>query len=310
MGLPFAVISAMSGRVTRAPASGFGPRDIFVAVMMNVLWGLNIIAVKMAVEATGAFTAAMLRQAIVFVVCASALRIVPGKMRELLGLGFLSGGIFYVFVNLSLAVSENVSALAIAGQLGVPFSLILAVIFLGERIHIARIGGIALSVLGVVMLVFDPSAGKEIPGLLLTAAGSFVWALSSLIQRRLRGVPVLAIYAWMGLIGTITLIPLSILQEPQVVRAIPMLPLRDFGWIAFSAIGSTICGHGAMSWLLQRHPITTVVPLTLAAPVISVIVASLFFATPLTPIMIAGGSIALVGVAIVTIRTAVRRREH
>lgn len=294
----------MATRVTDSPPPRFGPRDILVAAMMNILWGLNIIAVKMGVEATGAFTAAMLRQAIVFVVCASALRIVPGKMRELIGLGFLSGGIFYIFVNWSLAVSENVSALAIAGQLGVPFSLILAVVFLGERIHVARIVGIALSFLGVVLLVFDPAAGKEVLGIALTAAGSFVWALSSLIQRRMRGVRVLTIYAWMGFVGTITLLPLTIWQEPEVLAALPRLPLRDFGWIAFSAIGSTICGHGAMSWLLQRHPITTVVPLTLAAPVISVIVASLFFATPLTPIMIAGGTIALIGVAIVTIRTA------
>ncbi|MGH6781575.1 MAG: DMT family transporter [Sphingomonadaceae bacterium] len=290
--------------MTENPPSGFGPRDIFVAMMMNILWGLNIVAVKMAVEATGPLTAAMLRQAIVLIVCASALRIVPGKMRELLGLGFLSGGIFYIFVNWSLAVSENVSALAIAGQLGVPFSLILAVVFLGERIHVIRIAGVALSILGVVILVFDPSAGREIPGLLLTAAGSFVWALSSLIQRRMRGVPVLTIYAWMGLVGTITLLPIALWVEPAQMAALPSLRLGDFGWIAFSAIGSTICGHGAMSWLLQRHPITSVVPLTLAAPVISVIVASLFFATPLTPIMIAGGSIALMGVAIVTIRTA------
>ncbi|RJF91007.1 DMT family transporter [Sphingomonas cavernae] len=299
----------MAARVTHSQPTGFGPRDILVAAMMNILWGLNIVAVKLAVEATGPFTAAMLRQAIVFIVCASALRIVPGKMRELIGLGFLSGGVFYVFVNWSLAVSDNVSALAIAGQLSVPFSLILAVIFLGERIHIVRIGGIALSFLGVVLLVFDPSAGSEVTGIALTAAGSFIWALASLIQRRMAGVPVLTIYAWMGLIGTIVLLPLTIWQEGDVLKALPTLPLRDFGWIAFSAIGSTICGHGAMSWLLQRHPITSVVPLMLASPVISVIAASLFFATPLTPIMIAGGSIALVGVAIVTIRTA-RAKEH
>lgn len=295
--------------VTDSQASGFGPRDIVVAIMMNVLWGLNIIAVKMAVEATGPFTAAMLRQAVVFTVCASALRIVPGRMRELLGLGVLSGGVFYLFINWSLAAADNVSALAIAGQLGVPFSLILAVVFLGERIRIARIGGMALSFLGVVLLVFDPAVGEEALGIALTACGSFVWALSSLIQRRLGGVPVLTIYAWMGLVGTLVLLPVTLWQEGDVVRALPGLPLRDFGWIAFSGIGSTICGHGAMSWLLQRHPITSVVPLTLLAPVISVIVASLFFATPLTPIMIAGGLIALVGVAIVTIRTA-RAKEQ
>lgn len=282
----------------------FTPRDFAVAAMMNLMWGLNIIAVKLAVDATGPFTAAMLRQAIVFAVCASMLRIVPGKMRELLLLGALSGGIFYMFVNASLAVSDNISALAIAGQVGVPFSLILAIVVLGERIRLARLAGIILAFLGVALLVFDPEAGRELPGIALTACGSFVWAVSSLIQRRLGGVPIRTIYAWMGLVGTLMLLPVAALFEGARLAALPSLPPGAFGWIAFSAIGSTLLGHGAMSWLLQRHAISTVVPLTLAAPVISVIVASLWFATPLTPLMIVGGTIALVGVAIVTIRTA------
>jgi len=64
-----------------------------------------------------------------------------------------------------MAVSTNVSALAIAGQLGAPFSLILAIIFLGERVHKYRIAGMALAFAGVVMIVFDPNAVNEHLGL-------------------------------------------------------------------------------------------------------------------------------------------------
>lgn len=290
--------------MTAAPPSGMGPRDFAVAAAMNILWGLNIIAVKMAVDAVEPFTAALLRQLLVFAICLPALRIVPGRMRALLALGALSGGLFYVAINLSLAVADNVSALAIAGQLGVPFSMLLAVIVLKERIHLARLGGVALAMGGVAMLVFDPAIASESLGIGLTAIGSFIWAACSLIQRRLIGVPVLTIYAWVGLMGALVLLPVALWFEPQAVRAIPAIPLADFGWIVFSAAGSTVIGQGAMSWLLQRHPVSSVVPLTLAAPVISVIIASLFFATPLTPMMILGGVVALTGVAIVTIRTA------
>ncbi len=282
----------------------FGPLDLAVAVVMNVMWGLNIIAVKMSVDLLDPFTAAFLRQATVLLVCLPFLRIVPGRMRELLALGLLSGGLFYIAINLSLAVSDNVSALAIAGQLGVPFSLLLAIAVLGERIRKARIAGIALSFAGVFLLVFDPSAGRELPGLALTAIGSAIWAVCSLIQRRLIGVPVLSIYAWIGLIGSLVLLPLALIFESASVAALPGVPLASFGWVAFSAIGSTVIGQGAMSWLLQRHAVSTVVPLTLAAPVISVAVASLYFATPLTPLIVLGGIVAMTGVAIVTFRTA------
>jgi O-acetylserine/cysteine efflux transporter len=281
-----------------------GARDIAVAALMNLLWGMNIIAVKMAVIEIPPLTAALLRQSIVLVVCASWLRIVPGRMRELLGFGVLTGGLYFLVINLSMAVATNVGALAIAGQLGVPFAMLLAVVILKERIHRYRIAGVALSLAGVGILVFDPEVAREIPGIALTALASLIWAGSSLIQRNLRGVPVLTMYAWVGLIGVAILVPVALVFEPQGVHSIPRLPLHSLGWVAFSAIGSTIIGHGSMSWLLQRHPVASVTPLTLASPVLSVIFASLFFHTPLTPLMILGGIVALTGVAIVTIRSA------
>lgn len=283
---------------------GLGPRDLAVAAAMNILWGLNIIAVKMAVTEIAPLTAAFLRQAVVLLVCVGALRIVSGRMRSLLLLGVLSGGLFYVAINLSLSVSTNVSALAIAGQLGVPFSLLLAIVVLRERIHWPRMVGIALSLGGVVLLVFDPAAGRELAGLALTAVGSLIWAICSLIQRDLRGVAVLTIYAWVGLIGSIVLGVIALVVEPGAMRGIPDLQLRTMGWVAFSAIGSTVLGQGAMSWLLRRHSVSVVTPLTLAAPVVSVFAAAYWFGNPLTVLMLAGGAVAMLGVGIVTIRTA------
>ena len=285
-------------------ATMFGPRDLIVVAAMNILWGLNIIAVKMSVTAISPLTAAFLRQSIVLLVCASALRIVPGRMRALTALGLLSGCLFYVAINLSLAVSTNVGALAIAGQLGVPFSLLLSILVFRERIHWPRMLGIALSLAGVIILVFDPAAAGEGLGLALTALSSLIWAIGSLIQRSLVGVRVLTIYAWIGFWGTISLGLLAWWLEPKAIASVPELPLHTLFWVAFSAIGSTVLGHGAMSWLLQRHSIGMVTPMTLAAPVISVFTAAWYFGTPITAIMLIGGAMAMAGVAIVTVRTA------
>ncbi|MEG3085862.1 DMT family transporter [Sphingomonas sp. PB4P5] len=279
-------------------------RDFAIAAVMNLMWGLNIIAVKMAVTQMSPLTAGFLRQAIVLLVCATWLRIVPGRMVALTALGILSGGAFYIAINLALSVSDNVGALAIAGQLGVPFSMILAIIVYRERIHLPRMAGIALSFAGVVLLVFDPAAAREGAGLALTALSSLIWAICSLVQRKLIGVPVLTIYAWVGLWGTIVMGLLAWAVEPVALAGLPQLPLSAFGWVAFSAIGSTVIGQGAMSYLLQRHPISMVTPLTLAAPIISVFAAAYYFAAPLTALMLTGGAVAMLGVAIVTIRTA------
>jgi O-acetylserine/cysteine efflux transporter len=295
-------------RDSQIQPGGLTAKDFAVAAGMNVLWGLNIIAVKMAVDLIAPLTAALLRQVIVLLVCITALKIIRGKMLALSVLGLLSGCVFYVAVNLSLAISDNVSALAIAGQLGVPFSLILAVIVFRERIRWPRILGISLSFAGVALLAFDPSAARELPGLALTAIASAIWACTSLIQRSLRGVPVLTIYAWVGFWGTIGLLPIALHWEPEAMRNLGSIPLSALAWIAFSAIGSTVAGQGSMSWLLQRHPVNLVTPLTLAAPVVSVVAAAYWFGTPVTWLMAAGGGIAMLGVSIVALRSA-RRAE-
>jgi O-acetylserine/cysteine efflux transporter len=279
-------------------------RDLGIACIMNLMWGLNMIAVKVSVDLVSPLTTAWLRQVMVLLICLPALKLVDGKMRPLLLLGLLSGAVFYIFNNLSVAVSDNVSALAIAGQLGVPFSLIFAVIFLGERIQKYRIAGIALSFLGVIIIVFDPAALDERLGLALMAVTSLVWGLCSLIQKQLVGVPVLTIYAWIGLVGTIILAPVAWVFEPAAMVNVPHLPAYALGWILFSALGSTVIGQGAMSYLLQRYPVSSVVPLTLAAPVIAVIAASLWFDTKLTLPTIIGGLVVMAGIAIVTIRSA------
>jgi len=288
----------------------FGPRDLAVALAINLVWGLNIVAVKMSVNLVPPFTAALLRQAMVLVACLPWLRVVPGRMRDLIALSMVIGGAFFAIVNLSLVVTQNIGALAIAGQLGAPFSLILAIIFLGERIGPIRIAGMALAMSGCGLLVFDPMAAKEISGLLLTVFASLLWATGSLLQRRLIGVGIPTMYAWVGLGGTIVLAPLALFFERPVMTGAVTIPTVAFAWIAFSALGSTLIGSGGMAWLLQRHPVSTVIPVTLGAPVVGVLASSLVFGNPLTPVMVLGGVIAMAGVAIVTMRTAGAREAE
>lgn len=282
----------------------FGSLDILVVIVMNLMWGLNLIAVKMAVDLVQPMTAAFLRQLIVLIVCLPALKIIPGKMRPLLLLGFLSGALFYIVNNIAFEASTNIGALAIVGQLSVPFSLILAVVYLREKIRIYRIIGVTLSFIGVVILVFDPAIVQERFGAALMVGVAMIWAVCTMVQRHLVGTPIFTIYAWVGAVGTITILPIAAIAEPEAFRAIPDISLTAFGWIAFSAIGSTVVGQGAMSWLIQRHEVSTVIPLTLATPIISVIASWAYFDTPSTPLMAFGGTVALIGIAVIAIRTA------
>jgi O-acetylserine/cysteine efflux transporter len=114
----------------------------------------------------------------------------------------------------------------------------------------------------------------------------------------------MTIHAWLALVSTPILLATSMVFEPGRLAAVPDLPLGTWGWLTYSALGASLLGHGGMSWLFQRYPVSTISPLTLPTPLISVIVAVIVFGTPITGQMITGGALTLIGVAIITLRTA------
>ncbi|MGL6044187.1 MAG: DMT family transporter, partial [Sandaracinobacteroides sp.] len=163
---------------------------------------------------------------------------------------------------------------------------------------------IVLSIVGVMLLVFDPRIIDEQTGILLTFGASLCWAGGNLLFKRLAGVPILTLYAWQAVVAIPLLVLASIVVEPGGIAALPDAPLSAFLWVGYSAIAASLIGHAGMSWLVQRYPVTLITPFTLPTPLLAVAFATLVYGTPVTPLMWLGGAITLVGVAIITLRTA------
>jgi len=278
-------------------------------LLIDLIWAFNIVPLKLAVEAAGPLTAVFLRYCVVLIACLPWLRWLPGRMGWVLVTGFVAGALFMGLGGLSFALADNVSALAIAGQLGVPFSLILAVIVYRERIRWPRITAVALCFAGVAVMGFDPAIAHESIALWLTVAASFAWAAGNLLFRNLQGVPVMTIHAWLATISVPILATAAWIFEPQKLAAVPQLPWTVWACLVYSGLLASLVGHGGMSWLFQRYPVATVSPLTLPTPLFSVIIAVIVFGTPITIQMIIGGVLTLFGVAIITLRTARSRDE-
>ncbi|GGE06085.1 hypothetical protein GCM10011529_10570 [Polymorphobacter glacialis] len=283
------------------------PKHLLLILVINFVWAFNVVAVKMAVTEAQPLTAVALRYCIVLLVCLPWLRWQPGRMGTILVTGLIAGALFMGLGGLGFALADNVSALAIAGQLGVPFSLLLAVFVYRERIRWPRITAVVLCFLGVAVMGFDPAIAHESIALWLTVTASLCWAIGNLLFRKLAGISVLTIHAWLALISIPMLFGASLIFEPGAFARIPDLRLDTWGWITYSALGASLLGHGGMSWLFQRYPVSTVSPLTLPAPLLSVIMAVVVLGTPITGQMVAGGILTLIGVAIITTRTAQKR---
>src|SRR4051812_44125454 len=70
-----------------------------ITQLVNVLFALNVIPSKVIVTATAPFLAVTLRMGVVFLICAPAFRLVPGRNRTLAFYGLLNGGLFLLLMN-------------------------------------------------------------------------------------------------------------------------------------------------------------------------------------------------------------------
>lgn len=132
-------------------------RDFFLLVAVCLIWAFNNVLSKIIVTdwAIPPLFYASLRFSVVALVMLPWLLPMPRPAWRIVLIAlFLGGGSFsLLFVGLQ---TTSPSAAAIILQLGVPFTMLLSVLVLGERIHWRRSLGIALTLVGVLIVTWRP----------------------------------------------------------------------------------------------------------------------------------------------------------
>ena len=277
-------------------------------VLVNALWGFNFIAGKAGTVTFGPLAFVTLRFAIVLVLLAPFLRRVPGQMREVLAIGLLLGLGHYAFMFYAIFVAGSLSAVAIAAQLTVPFSTILAILVLGERIGPPRALAIAASFGGVAIIGFAPVGGPDhLLALALATVASGAMAGAAILMRRLQGVGAFNLQGWIALCATLSMALLTlVLERPdwQLLRAVPLV---DYWTAVYSAVGATIVGHGLLYHLLQRYPVNDVAPFITLSTLFAIGFGVWLAGDALTPRIVLGGLLTLVGVTVIAVRNAAKQ---
>jgi len=277
-------------------------RDIAVLIGINLLWGFNLVANKVGVNELPPFLFSAMRLGLLALILSPLLRVHRGQMKNVMMAAGLSGAATFGLLTLGIAISADVSTVAIATQLSVPFTTLLSVVLLGEIIHWRRILGITLAFLGVMVIGFDPHVFSYWPGLLCVVLSSFASALGLIYIKRLQGIRPLQTQAWLASIGAPILLITSALLEWHRWPQVPHAHLQAWGGLLFTALGSSLIAHSVLFYLIGRYPVSSVSPFTLLSPIFSIMFGVTLLHDHLTPRMMVGSTITLFGVLIVAVR--------
>ncbi len=276
------------------------PGDLLLALLANAVWALNFLVGKAGVAHFPPLLFSTLRFAALLLLLLPWLRWQPGKMRQVLQISVMLGVLHFSMIFIGLDASGDIASVAIAAQLYVPFSALLAVFWLGERIERRGVVGIAAAFSGVLVIGFDPTVFAHLDALAWIVGAAWAMAVATILMRRLSGVGVLALQAWVGAVATPSQLLLSLLVEQGQWTALHTARPLDFALPVYSAIGASMIGHGIVYYLLTRYPVSLMTPVLLLSPVLAVALGVLFWGDQPTWKLALGGLMTLAGVTLVT----------
>lgn len=273
-------------------------KDIMLAIAVPFLWGSNFVAVKLAILDFSPMFLVALRFALVAAlmlpfVNAPSLRQVPAVVAVSMTLCGLHFGLMFTGLERITA-----STAAIANQLGVPFSALLAVALFGDRLGWRRFVGIVIAFGGVVTLAGAPDVAGDLLGLALVIGAALAWAIANIIIKHNGPFNPYMLTAWTALLAVPQLALVSIWTEEGQLQSIMTATWVSWTSIAYSVVGSSIFAYTIWSNLLNKNQVSHIVPFTLLVPVFAVISAVLILNEPLTWLLVTGGLITICGVGL------------
>ena len=176
-------------------------RHLALLVFMNLIWGANLIASKIGVGEFPPIFFTALRFGSLALFLVPMLRMHRGQMTNLFAAVMLTGPAAFALLFAGIFLTEDAATVAVASQMGVPFSTLMSIWFLGETIRWRRTLGIVLAFGGIVIISFDPRVLAYWEGLALVVASSFVSALGLIFLKRLKGIRPLELQAWVASVG-------------------------------------------------------------------------------------------------------------
>jgi len=283
------------------PHSPLSLVEIAAIVAVVVIWGVNNAAAKLATESLPPLLVGAMRFGLAAACLIPFVRPPFPNWKSLLIIMGVGGPIHYGLIYLAFWLAQDVSPVAVATQLWVPFTALFAFLLLRERISRYALIGMGVAFAGVAWMTLDAHAIADWKAIVVGAAGSAAWAITTVIARRTTSIPPLKMQGLLALTALPSLAFASALFERGHVEA--MQAATPLVWVSviWAGLVSSVLATTLVFWLVQKREAGRVTPYLLATPVVSILIGWLWMGDVLTPQILTGAALSIAGVAVVAL---------
>ncbi len=281
-------------------------KDWLLLIVLSVLWGATFFFVAVALGALPPLTLvtarvglAALLLAPLALIAGHRLPVTPRAWGTYAVLALLNN--ILPFTLMTYGQTRIASALAAVLNATTPlFTLLLARIFAGEPLSLAKVVGVGLGIAGVAVLMGPAALGLDMASAIGMAAilgGALSYGFAALWMRRLRGTPPLVSAAAQLICSTVMLAPAAALVDRFWTLPAP-------GVLALAAVGGLALFSTALAYVVffrinaTAGP-TNVMLVTLLIPVTATALGVLILGEALSANQIAGATIIASGLVVI-----------
>ena len=273
-----------------------------------VIWGVNNAAAKFATASLPPMLIGGVRFAVALLPLIPFIRPPFPPWRQFAPVLILMGPLHFGVVYWGFSLAHNLSLFSVTLQLWIPLTALFSWLILREAMPRLSLGGMGVAFAGVAYMTLDPRTASDVKAVLVGVFASTLWALGTVLVRRMPQVRALKVQGCISLAAAPTLLLLSFMTEAHVVERIRAASWAVWTSIAYAGLVSSVGATVALFWLVQRREAGRFTPYLLATPLVSSTLGVTLFHDVLTPRLIVGGLATLVGVALVAL--AERRRAQ
>ena len=277
-------------------------KHMILAFIIALVWGVNFVVMKMGVSHLDPYLFIAVRFIIVLLILLPFLKLVKGSMWKIAQAGICIGGIHFIFAITGINLADHIASLTVITQLHVPFTLIMAYFFLGEKLSYWRSSGIIISFCGVLIITFDPViiAEREAIGFIIIAV--IFYSIGSILYRKLKDASVWSTQAWTALFALPFLLPMTFIFETGQIEQIMNMDLEGWGLVFYTAVFASLVGYGGINYLFKHYNVSQVAPFLLTIPIFATIASVMLLGEEITPRFLFGSGVTLGGLGLIAFR--------
>jgi drug/metabolite transporter (DMT)-like permease len=216
-----------------------------------------------------------------------------------LGLTAIAGYNWLFLTGLTLAPASD-GAIIVPGLAPV-FTALLAGLLLGERLGARGFAGLAIAVVGLVLVV-GPGGGADdgrLLGDLMFIAGALFWAVYSVLARvaSRRGFSPVSTTVYGTAFGTLVLVPLAVFEGG--LGRLASAPPGALAGVAYLAVFGTVGAFVLFNLGVARIGAARASAFALLVPVVGVLSSVALLGERLGPLTVVGGAVVLIGLWLV-----------